>query len=256
MKNFSRRHKLDFVQTKTKYETVPLRFRIDILKLIKDSIRDTSDQTHSEYCIYQRSAISISHYFEPLFTLDEIHEFYSSALFYSLLEKAEWHEILSLIEHLVNEEGYQPEEFNELFQYYNLGYEIIIPDEENCFDARPSLIVTVKYDTVLKSCNELLDSEIKYPGVVAQVEAAKDHLIHPKTIDLAASVKNSIGAVEGFLKGQLQIKKRKSPTLGESIKILRKTESVSTEILNIVEQMYVFRNRTENVGHGSPTYPA
>ncbi len=253
--NFTRRHKLDFDPSPLKYENIPMRFRLDILKMIMAATRESENPSIHEYSIYQRSAISINKSFEILNTVDEIAEYYSSTLFVDLLEKAKWHEVISLIEHLINVEEFHFSKFNELFNYYCLGYEINKSDEDAISDEHQELIVTVKYDRVMEKCDELIDSGVKFHGVIESIRLAKDGLVNPHKIDLANSVKNSISAVEGFLKGYYKPKKIRIATLGDAIKLFRKEKDIPEEVIDIAEKLYIFRNRTDNVGHGSPNLP-
>ncbi len=94
--------------------------------------------------------------------------------------------------------------------------------------------------------------DIKYESVKDSIKSAKKYLIDPNNIDIGNSIKSSISAVEGYLKGMLQ--DRKVNTLGDCIKELKKKSEHPSRIINALEQFYIYRNSENNVGHGSPDY--
>lgn len=98
-----------------------------------------------------------------------------------------------------------------------------------------------------------MESEIEYDGVKASIETAKKALIDPENVDIESSIKNSVGAIEGYLKGWLTEKGyKKIVTLGDAVKVIRKEKLVQHNIVESLHQFYIYRNRTENIGHGAP----
>ena len=62
--------------------------------------------------------------YHRLYGEDDIMEYYTSDLFIDLLQKSEWHEILSIIEYFVNDGLLSKSEVNKLLTYHNVGYEV------------------------------------------------------------------------------------------------------------------------------------
>lgn len=243
--NFSRRHKLDYEDCNLRYEYIPNAFRFD---LVKSTIEGCEESIIREYCYYRGASISIGQDHFQLFGVDEIQEFYSSDLFIELIRKAKWHSILSIIEYLLNEGPLYPNDVNELFKYHNVGYEV----EEKRHDE--SFRVVVKYDQLIEENDRAIESDIKYVGVIASIKSAKESLIDPKNIDIENSIRNSISAIEGYLKGWLGEKGyKKVNTLGDAVKLIKKEKLVQDNIIESLHQFYIYRNRIENIGHGAPS---
>lgn len=96
---------------------------------------------------------------------------------------------------------------------------------------------------------DLLD--IKYDGVKANIKSASRHIMAPKDVDAELSIKCSINALEGYIKGWITEKDLKSEaTLGKNIGLMRKHKLIHEKILSAMEQFYIYRNMTENIGHG------
>ena len=93
--NFSRRHKLDYEECDLHYEYIPNRFRFDLIKL---TLKDCDDRIGAQYCLYRGASVSINKDYYKFFGEEEIAEFYTRDLFIDLIHKAEWHEVLSIIE--------------------------------------------------------------------------------------------------------------------------------------------------------------
>ena len=132
-----------------------------------------------------------------------------------------------------------------LFSYHNMGYEI-----EN---QKGLSKVIIKYDAVIEETKRALNSNITYEGVIASIESAKSSIVDPKNIDIENSIKSSVSAIEGYLKGWLLDKhKIKVKTLGDAIKKIQNKKLIDDNIAKSLEQLYIYRNRTQNVGHGAP----
>ncbi len=179
-------------------------------------------------------------------TADEILEHYSPDLFVDLLLRAKWHEILSMVECFINKGPLAAEELNELFTYHNLGYEV----EEHYGIAK----VVVKYTTLIADNDKILSSDVPFKPVIEAIHSAKQALIDPKRIDIASSIAHSVLAVEAYLKGWLSTQGLKASTLGDAIKVIKRKSLCPVHIVELLEQFYIYRNRTENVGHGAPTF--
>jgi hypothetical protein len=95
---------------------------------------------------------------------------------------------------------------------------------------------------------------IPFAPVLEAIEEAKKSLIDPKNIDMASSVAHSVGAVEAYLRGSLEQRGLKAATLGDAIKTLTKIGAIPSHVLTALNHFYTYRNRTENVGHGAPTF--
>jgi len=242
IKNFTRRNKLDSPDYDLQYEYIPPAFRLDVYKAIKQNCESIIE----EYCLYRDSAVSINKETNRFPDVEAIEEFYNPDFFIELLLGCEWHEIISLIEYFVNEGPLEENEVNELFEYHKVGYWF---EAENILSGDGRVIV--HYDTLVKDTKRVVESDIKYKGVIASIKAAKKNLLDPEHISLAQSIKHSIDAVEGYLRGWLGNKKIKVSTLGDALKILQKKELCPQHIIKSLEQFYIYRNRTENVGHGA-----
>ena len=245
-KNFTRRHKLDHSEADLKYEDLPRAFRFDLLKIVQAHCSEEMSSVQ-EYCLYRGASISVNTEYFQLHSVDDIQEYYTPDLFVDLLQSSEWHEVLSVIEFLILEGPLSQDEVNEIFEYHNIGYEV------ECDLHEPARIV-VKYSALIKENDELLESELPYQPVIDAITKAREALIDPQDIDVAASVSHSVNAVEAYLRGWLAEKSHKAATLGDAIKLIRKHSLCPTHILNALEQFYIYRNRTENVGHGAPDY--
>ena len=112
----------------------------------------------------------------------------------------------------------------------------------------------MKYTALIKDNERILSSGVPYVPAVDAITAAKEALIDPKKIDVATSVSLSVAAVEAYLRGWLDAKGQKASTLGDAIKTLRKLSLCPLHIVASLEQFYIYRNRTENAGHGAPKF--
>ena len=246
--NFTRRHHLDHVETDLQYEYVPPTLRCDLFKLVrKHCSEDQESATIHEYCVYRGASIAVNSDYYRLYAADDIMEYYSPDLFVDLLLKSEWHEVLSIVEFLINEGPLSRKEVNKLFEYHSVGYEV---DRTAAGDER----VVVKYIALIADNDRLLSSDIPFAPVIEAVNAAKQALIDPKNIDVASSVAWSVVAVEAYLRGWLEEKGLKASTLGGAVKTLRKHSLCPPHIVQSLDHFYIYRNRTENVGHGAPKF--
>jgi hypothetical protein len=244
--NFSRRHRLDHSESDLKYEHIPSEFRYDLFKLVRESCgREMS--TLQEYGFYRGASISINADYFRLFSVDDIQEYYSPDLFVDLLLKAKWHEVLSIVEFLMNEGPLSSTELNRLFGYHNVGYEI----EKGPLGVGT---VVVKYSALIADNDNVIASDIPYKPVIEAISAARTALIDPMKIDIASSVASSVLAVEAYLRGWLNGKGLSPATLGDAIKLVRRASLCPPHIAESLEQFYIYRNRTENVGHGAPNF--
>ena len=245
--SFTRRHHLDHFESDLQYEDVPLALRYDLFKIAVEHLREEGNSTIREYVLYRGASIAVNSDYHRLYGEDDIMEYYTSDLFIDLLQKSEWHEVLSTIEYLVNDGPLSKSEVNKLLSYHNVGYEVEKRPE------RPARVV-VKYTALIKDNERILSSGVPYVPAVDAITAAKEALIDPKKIDVATSVSLSVAAVEAYLRGWLDAKGQKASTLGDAIKTLRKLSLCPLHIVASLEQFYIYRNRTENAGHGAPKF--
>lgn len=245
-KNFTRRHKLDHSEADLKYEDLPRAFRFDLLKIVQAHCSEEMS-TVREYCLYRGASISVNADYFQLHSVDDIQEYYTPDLFVDLLQTAEWHEVLSVVEFLIAEGPLSKDEVNEIFEYHNIGYEV------EC-DFHEPVRVVVKYSALIEQNEELLKAEIPYQPVIDAITKAREALINPQEIDVAQSVSQSVNAVEAYLRGWLTDKSHKAATLGDAIKVINKHSLCPNHVAKALEQFYIYRNRTENVGHGAPQY--
>jgi hypothetical protein len=245
--NFTRRHHLDHFEIDLQYEYVPPAFRYDLFKLLREHCSEEEEvATLREYILYRGSSIAVNSDYHRLYGQDDIMEYYSPDLFMDLLLKSEWHEVLSIVEYLINEGPLSKKEVNKLFEYHSVGYEV----EKGSEGAR----VVVKYSALIADNDRILASDVPFAPVIAAVTAAKEALIDPKKIDVASSVSLSVAAVEAYLRGWLETKHLKAATLGDAVKALRKQTLCPAHIVEALERFYIYRSRTENVGHGAPKF--
>lgn len=193
---------------------------------------------------YRGAAIAVNGDYHRLYGEDEIMEYYTSDLFIDLLQKSEWHEVLSIIEYLVNDGPLSKADVNKLLNYHNVGYEV---EKRSDQAAR----VVVKYITFIEDNERILSAGVPYAPAADAIKAAKDALIDPKKIDVATSVSLSVNAVEAYLRGWLHAKGQKATTLGDAIKTLKKLSSCPLHIVAALEQFYIYRNRTEAFARSS-----
>lgn len=242
--NFTRRHHLDKPKYVLKYQYIPSAFRFDIYK----SVVEDCESIIEEYCIYRDTAISVNKESFRAFSSDEIEEYYNPDMFIDLIMSLEWHEVLSAIEFFVSVNRLTLDEANSLFAYHNIGYEI----DKGIFPERPKVVV--KYDELIEDNDNILSLDIKYESVKDSITSAKRYLIDPNNIDIANSIKSSISAIEGFLKGMLIERDKKVSTLGDCIKELKKMNEYPDRIIIALEQLYIYRNSEKNIGHGAPEH--
>lgn len=241
--NFTRRHHLDKPDYVLKYQYIPSAFRFDIYKVVTEGCESTIE----EYCLYRDTAISVNKESFRAFSSDEIEEYYNPDMFIDLIMSLEWHEVLSVIEFFISVNKLTLDEVNNLFSYHNIGYEV----DKGIFPDRPKTIV-VKYDELIEDNNKILSLDIKYSAVKESITSAKKYLIDPNNIDIGNSIKSSVSAVEGYLKGMLTGKK--VSTLGDCIKELKKMNEYPDRIITALEQLYIYRSSEKNIGHGAPVY--
>ncbi|MEN6325750.1 MAG: hypothetical protein ABFD18_06050 [Syntrophomonas sp.] len=242
--NFSRRNHLDRPSYTLKYEYIPPAFRMDIYKAVKQFC----DNSVKEYCLYRDSAVSVNRDSFRLYTVEDVDERYNPDFFIEMLLDLEWHEMLSIIEFFLEVRCLSAEEVNKFFDYHKVGYRI----NEGPFGGEYKVVVY--YEELLEDNEKLLEQKIPYPAVKESVEAAKRYLIDPLNIDVANSIKSSISAVEGYLIGYFNDRGKRLATLGDCIKEIRNRKICPENIITALEQFYIYRNRTKNVGHGSPDY--
>ncbi len=242
-KNFTRRHNLDKPKYDLKYEYMPLALRFDIYKLIISRC----ESIYQEYSLYRGTSISINKETVMLYSEDDILEYYTSNLLIELLSKCEWHEILSILEYLIINAKFNPNHINELLEYHKVGY---IYEHDPFHHSNGQIIVN--YNDLIEEKNEIeiIDTS-KFQGTIDSLEQAYKYLYIPKEINCAHSIKASIDAIEGFVKKILEEKGIRTSTLGDAIKELKKKELCPEHICESLLQLYVYRNRTGNVGHGS-----
>jgi len=236
--NFTRRHQLDQPDYDLKYEYVPDALRMDLYKAAIESCEGTV----GEYCIYRDASVSINRDSVRRWTAEQIRQCYNPDLFIEMMLSVDWHEVLSLAEFFVEEGLVHEDDLNRLFVYHNVGYR---------YDNQDGHIV-VYYEGLVETTEEILDSDIPYRGVLDSVSEAKKALTKPEDIKLAHSVKNSVDAVEGYVKAWLDEKNMSVSNLGEAIKLIKKRELCPNHVIESLSQFYVFRHRTPNAGHGDP----
>jgi hypothetical protein len=246
--NFTRRHHLDHFESDLQYEYVPPAFRYDLFKVVREHCSEEPEAaTLREYCLYRGASIAVNSDYYRLYGIDDITEYYSPDLFVDLLLKSEWHEVLSIIEFLSNEGPLSKKTVNKLLEYHSVGYEV-----ERA--ANDTMRVVVKYSALIADNDRILAAGIPFAPVLQAVNAAKEALIDPKNIDVASSVALSVAAVEAYLRGWFAERGLNPATLGDAVKTLRKQSLCPAHIVTALEHFYIYRNRTENVGHGAPTF--
>ncbi|GGX13730.1 hypothetical protein [Undibacterium macrobrachii] len=245
--NFTRRNKLDYEPCELRYKYVPSAFRYDLLKLFYEKLEEGEISVLREYALYRNLSVSINKDHVALYGEDDIHEGYSSDLLIELLRSAQWHEVLSIIEEVVNQRFVSSKQINKLFAYHNVGYEIVKDDSNGTWK------VEVKYDAVIAEMSDTEAATKSYPVISALIAGAKAALADPKHIDIETSVSNSMKAIEGYLKEWLSEKGISAATLGDAIKEIKNKKLADANIIESLHQFYIYRNRTPNVGHGSAT---
>ena len=243
--NFTRRHQLDVPEYDLKYEYIPPSFRLDLFKLLKTACEESTVQ---EYCLYRDSSVSINKENVHFATVDEIEEYYNPDFFIEMLLSIEWHQVLSLVEFCIHKGALKADDANQLFTYHKVGYRYEY--ERGPFNNSGKIVV--HFDSLVEDADRIIEADIKYKGVIASIKEAKKSLLSPEQINTAHSIKYSIDAVEGFLKGWFKDRKIKVSKLGDAIKQLTKDDQCPDHIVKALEQFYIFRNRTDNIGHGSP----
>lgn len=241
-KYFTRRHCLDRPNYDLKHEYIPPASRSDFYKLI----RAKSEQIVLLYCFYRDASVVVNRDSVRFYSHDDIESYFNPDLLIELLLDVEWHELLSITEFASNEIDISIDEINEIFEYHRVGYRL----EKNSLFGKAEAVV--HYDTLIEDAEALLDKNIEYEGVLSSVETARNLLSNPKENNIESAVKASIDAVEGYLRGWLSSKGHKVQTLGQSIKVLEKSQLAPLRIINSLEKLYIFRNSEPNVGHGSP----
>ena len=245
LQNFTRRNKLDYEPCELRYKYIPVAFRSDLLKLFYEKIGEGSRSVLYEYGLYRDLSISINKKHVALYGEDGIYENYSSDLLIELIQTAEWHEVLSIIEEVVSKKIVEDEVINNLFTYYNIGYEIVRDERDGI------LKVEVKYDAVISEMNSAEIATEDYPVITGLITAARLALADPSHIDIENSISNSMKAIEGYLKKWLEDKGVSAATLGDAVKEIKNRKLADTHITESLHQFYIYRCRTPNIGHGS-----
>jgi hypothetical protein len=245
LNNFTRRHKLDYEECELRYKYVPSAFRSDLLKVLFEKLAAVEGGVVREYALYRNLSVSINKKHVALYGEDDIYEGYTSDLLIDLIRSAEWHEVLSIVEQIVNDQFSSRVKLNKLLAYHNVGYEIVKDEGDN------TSRVEVKYDSVIAEFADTSIATQRFPVIAALISAARIALADPKHIDVETSISNSMKALEGFLKEWLAQKGDKVATLGDAVKLIRNKKLIDPSIAEALHNFYVFRNRTPNVGHGS-----
>jgi hypothetical protein len=102
----------------------------------------------------------------------------------------------------------------------------------------------------LERVDSVLD-KARYPAAARHLSKAIGFL-HGPDQDLENAAKEAVNAVESVA---MSICDRGPATLGAAVAELRKAGLVSKEIARIIESLYVYRNATPGVGHGSTKVP-
>ncbi|MHC2148716.1 hypothetical protein [Pseudomonas sp. 210_17 TE3656] len=247
--NFTRRNQLDYEPCDLRYKYLPNAFRYDLLKLVIDEIYQEESGVMREYSLYRRLSLATNQDHVQLVGYDDIHENYSSDFIIELLRKAQWHEMLSIAEEVVASTNISAKEVNRLFEYHNIGYELVQDGISAPWQA------TIKYSVVIEDIGRSLESAAKYPAIVELIERARHALADPKNIDIATSISNSVKALEGFLREWLQdMHSVKAATLGDAVKEIKRQKLADENIIESLHQFYIYRNRTPNIAHGNTTY--
>lgn len=244
--NFTRRHRLDYQPCDLRYEYIPSGFRYDLFKLLLEDAHEEEGGFVREYYLYRALSIAISKDYFQCVNADQIYDFYTTDLLVELIIKSKWHELLSLIEEIVERTSIPAKKLNELLSYHNVGYEL------TCEGHRGPWQVHVKYTTVVEDMERSLEAAAEYPAIVELIASAKKSLADPKNIDIANSIKNSVSALEGYMIEWLQkTHSVKAATLGDAVKEIKSRKLADQNIIESLHQFYIYRNRTPNVGHGS-----
>lgn len=245
--NFTRRNKLDYEPCELRYKYVPSAFRYDLLKLFYEKLEETESSVVREYTLYRNLSVSINKNHIALYGVDDIYEGYSSDLLICLVQSAEWHEVLSIIEEVTNNDFVSWKKINKLLVYHNIGYEVVGDEGDGV------LRVKIKYDVVISELADTAVATEKFPVISALIASARSALADPKHIDIETSVSNSMKALEGYLKEWLSTKGISVATLGDAVKEIKGKKLADQNITESLHQFYIYRNRTPNVGHGSAT---
>jgi len=245
--NFTRRNRLDYEPCELRYKYVPSAFRYDLLKLFHEKLEDQEDSTIREYALYRNLSTSINKDHIALYGEDDIYQGYSGDLLIDLIRGAEWHEVLSIIEQVINNRFISWKQVNKLFAYHNVGYELVKDDHDGIFK------VEVKYDAVIGELNDAAVATEDYPVITALIKAARTALADPKHIDIETSISNSMKALEGYLKEWLNTQGVSVKSLGDAVKEIKSRKLADINVTESLHQFYLYRNRTPNIGHGSAT---
>ena len=243
--NFTRRHKLDWEPCELRYRYVPIAFRFDLVKLVLEHLGDEENSTLREYAMYRQLSVSLNKDYVALIGEDDIYQFYSPDLFIDLVRSAQWHEVLSIIEYLENGRLVDRKTVNGLFEYHQVGYQLIKSEDADEY------LVEVKYEVLVEEAEHAEVAAAQYPKVVELLRDARKALTAPQNVDVETSVSNSVKAIEAYVKEWLLIRGISAATLGDAIKEINKKKLVDPNLAEGLHQLYIYRNRQPNVGHGS-----
>jgi len=211
--------------------------RFDIFKALIEGC----ESSVQEYCLYRDGAVSINKPTVRLYSVEDIEERYNPDLFIQMLIDLDWHEMLSIIEFYLDVGPIDADEVNQLFEYHKVAYRI----ESGYLGSKDQVVVY--YSELIDDNNQVLDIDIPYKAVKESIEAARNYLTNPQNIDIANSIKSSVNAVEGYLKGYFSDKGKKLGTLGDCIKELKNDNSYPTNIISCLKQLYIYRNQTDDL---------
>lgn len=244
LNTFTRRHRLDFEVHPLHYQSIPLSFRLDFVKLILEKAHEGYSGTMSEYRFYRALCMVANQAHFKLLTEDDIHENYSSDLLVEVVQGASWHQLLSMLEEAVDRMGIRAKAINELLAYHHVGYELV--------QQAGAWQIEVKYEAVVEQMEMAIEITTPYPKINALVREARKDLADPQNIQIENSIKNSIQAIEGFMIQWLIDRHQiKCARLGEVVKEIKTRKLADGTLTEALHQFYIYRNRTPNVGHGS-----
>lgn len=241
---FTRRNRLDFEVRALHYQHIPLAFRLDFLKLLLDKAHTYESGILFECRFYRMLSIAINQDYHRFYNAEAVYEGYSTDLLVDVIQRADWHEVLSMLEVAVNEMEIKARRINELLVYHQVGYELV--QEPGIWRAE------VKYDAVIAEMDKAIEITEPYPKINELIRQARKDLADPQNIQIENSIKNSIQAVEGFLIDWIkQHHGVRCATLGDVVKEVKKKNLADPHIIEALHQFYIYRNRTPNIGHGS-----
>lgn len=255
-KSFSRRHGLDQATGPLLYNEIPAAFRLELFQKLQAAILDAGaiETAYTrEYALYRDLCIKI-HRAPAVLCGDEddVAERYRHEHFLQLLMTASWHEVLSMIEGMVPE-LLAGSAVNSVFKTHRMGYRLLKNQSGR------GLIVKNYYESEAPDVDSPSTAVAKQSDIKEMLEQARRDLANPTGVNAARAAALAVQAVEAYLKRWLTDCGQKAPpTLGDAIKILCRPPAGKTlepHFLNVLEQIYIWRNRTPSVGHGGATPP-